>query len=118
MLVDTSAWLEYFQGTSRGRSVRDVVDGGEILYTTPIILAELTSKSIRTDGVAKAEERVRFVLERTVHLPMDDALGIEAGRIHADKKRDFSDFGLADAFIQAAANARGIKVLSFDPHLA
>ncbi len=117
MFLDSSAWIEYFMGTEKGTSVRKTVEGSGILYTSPIVIAEIYSKSVRTDGVENAEIRKDFILKRCVLVPDDEKIAVEAGRIHAEMKKKAEGFGLADALIVAAARKKGAKVLTGDKHL-
>ena len=41
---DSSAWVEYFRGSTAGRKVKDVLEGDEVLFTPSICLAELKTK--------------------------------------------------------------------------
>jgi len=116
MLIDSFAWIEYFMGTDKGIEVKKIVDDTTIAYTSPIIIAEIYSKSIRTDGIEKAEERKDFILHRCVFVPADEEIALEAGKIHAQMKKKVRDFGLADAFILATANKKNTRILTGDPH--
>ncbi|HID20618.1 MAG TPA: type II toxin-antitoxin system VapC family toxin [Methanophagales archaeon] len=53
MLVDSFAWIEYFMGTEKGEEVKEVVESDLQLYTSPIVIAEIYSKFLRTDGKAE-----------------------------------------------------------------
>lgn len=114
MLLDSSAWMEYFMGTKKGEKVKRLVDNDEQLYTSPIVIAEIYSKSLKTDR--KAEERKDFIMKRCALIVLDENIAVEAAKIHAESKIKFPDFGLADAFILASARNRKIKVVTGDPH--
>jgi predicted nucleic acid-binding protein len=114
MLLDSFAWMEYFMGTLQGGKVKGFVDDDSQLYTSPIVIAEIYSKSLRTDG--KAEERINFIMKRCAVILLDEYIAIEAAKIHAENKVKISDFGLADAIILASARGRKVKVLTGDPH--
>ncbi|HIH43672.1 MAG TPA: type II toxin-antitoxin system VapC family toxin [Candidatus Methanoperedenaceae archaeon] len=114
MLLDSFAWLEYFMGTQRGEKVKRLVDDDMQLYTSPIVIAEVYSKSLRTDK--KAEERNNFIMKRCAMITLDEHIAIEAAKIHAENKKKVSDFGLADAFILASARNRKIKGMTGDVH--
>ncbi|WP_456474345.1 PIN domain-containing protein [Candidatus Pyrohabitans sp.] len=118
MLIDSSAWLEYFMGTKLGEKVRDIVESNKVLYTSPVIISEVLSKSIRTDGLEKGKERVEFIVERCVVVPLDEEKGFLAGEIHGEMKRMDKSFGLMDALILATARQRKVKVLTKDRHFA
>ena len=114
MMLDSFAWMEYFMGTEKGEKVREIVESDTILYASPVILAEIYSKSQRVDGSGK--ERVEFILNRCVVVEFDDEIGVEAGRIHAEMKSRVRDFGMIDALIIASARKRGLKILTGDKH--
>jgi predicted nucleic acid-binding protein len=117
MILDSSAWMEYFMGTDKGKKVKQLVESSKELHTSPIILAEIYSKSIRIEQEAKARQRVEFVLKRTSVIEVNEKIGIEAGSIHAEGKQKAKDFGLADALILASARSKKVKVLTSDRHL-
>jgi len=114
MLIDSFAWIEYFMGTEMGEEVKEVVESGELLYTSPIVIAETYSKSLRTDG--RAEERRNFIVKLCAVIPIDEKIAVEAAKIHAKAKKTMKDFGLADAFVLASARYKNVKVLTGDPH--
>lgn len=114
MLLDSFAWMEYFMGTRKGEKVKRFVEDNSQLYTSPIVIAEIYSKSQRTDG--NAQERTDFIMKRCAVVVLDEKIAIEAAKIHAENKVKTPDFGLADAIILASARSRNMKVLTGDPH--
>jgi predicted nucleic acid-binding protein len=114
MLLDSFAWMEYFMGTYKGEKVKRFVEDNLQLYTSPIVIAEIYSKSLRTDG--NAQERTDFIMKRCAIVAIDEKIAIEAAKIHAENKVKTPDFGLADAIIFASARSRNMKVLTGDPH--
>lgn len=116
LFIDSFAWIEYFMGTDKGLPVKEVLDSNAMAYTSPTVVAEIFSKSLRTDGREKAEERVEFILDRCVFIPADEDIAIEAGKLHGVLKPRIRNFGLADSFILAAARSRDIKVMTGDLH--
>jgi predicted nucleic acid-binding protein len=116
MLVDSSAWVEYFMGTALGEEVRHVVEGDQVLYTSPVVISEVLSKSIRTDGLEKGKERAEFIADRCVVVPLDEETGFLAGELHARMRRESRGFGMMDAFILATARRRKVEILTKDRH--
>ena len=114
MLLDSFTWMEYFMGTYKGEKVKRFVEDNLQLYTSPIVIAEIYSKSLRTDG--NAQERTDFIMKRCAIVAIDEKIAIEAAKIHAENKVKTPDFGLADAIILASARSRSMKVLTGDPH--
>ncbi|MCX9081427.1 MAG: type II toxin-antitoxin system VapC family toxin [Candidatus Methanoperedens sp.] len=114
MLLDSFAWMEYFMGTRKGEKVKRSIDDDIQLYTSPIVIAEIYSKSLRTDD--NAQERTDFIMKRCAIVVLDEKIAIEAAKIHAENKIKTSDFGLPDAIILASARSRNMKVVTGDPH--
>ena len=114
MMLDSFAWMEYFMGTQKGEKVQKLIDDDMQLYTSPIVIAEIYSKSLRTDG--KAEVRKDFIMKRCAVVAFDVKIAVEAAKIHAQNRVKTHDFGLADSIILASARSRKIKVLTGDPH--
>ena len=93
-----------------------MVESDRVLYTSPVIISEVLSKSIRTDGLEKGKERADFIAERCVVVPIDEEMGLLAGKIHGEMKARDKSFGMMDATILATARRKKIKVLTKDRH--
>jgi predicted nucleic acid-binding protein len=116
MLLDSFAWIEYLKGSERGRTVERILAGPDVSYTAPIVLAEVWSKLRRTVDEESAAEAMEVIQQHCALIVADDEIGVAAGQIHAEMKARAADFGMADAFVLASARARGVKVLTGDPH--
>lgn len=116
MLFDTYAWIEYFVGSPKGRRVAAHLDSTPTVYTCPMVLAEVASKYVRAMDSATADRHGAFILENAAIVEHTADIGHEAGRIHAEMKPEVPDFGMADAFVLAAARSRDVTVLTGDPH--
>lgn len=116
MFLDTFAWLEYFMGSAKGNRVRERIEDAPIIYTCPMVLAEVASKLERAINETEAADRTAFIVEHAVMIEHTAGIGILAGRIHAMMKEQVAGFGMADAFILAAARSKGVRVLTGDPH--
>lgn len=116
MLLDSFAWMEYFMGSKKGERVKQFVDDNVQLYTCPIVIAEIYSKSLRTDRNGKV--RTDFIMKRCALITIDADIAVNTAEIHAENKAVHSDFGLADAFILACARSRKLKVMTGDIHFA
>lgn len=116
MFLDTFAWLAYLMGDARGVKVRQALETAETVYTCPMVIAEVTSKLGRTHDSQYAARSVAFIIEHAVVIDHTMEIGQAAGLIHQQMKVKFPDFGMADCFILAAARAKGVRVLTGDPH--
>jgi predicted nucleic acid-binding protein len=116
-LVDSFAWMEYFMGSERGEKVKKIVgDAATECLVSAINIAEIYSKSIRVDGIDRAEDRMSFILSRCAVVDVDDALAVEAAKIDALMKKRVKGWGLADSIVLATARAAGAKIVTWDKH--
>src|SRR3989344_8870995 len=100
MLLDTSAWIEFFNGTRKGIAVKEFLDKGEC-FTSSISFAELSywvwakkPEKIHNIGSVKKLSAILGIDEGTLEL---------AGKIKAEKRKTVKDIGLIDCIIIATA---------------
>jgi len=116
-LIDSFAWMEYFMGSERGRKVKKILEDTTVeCLVSAINLAEVYAKSIRTDGMEKAEERRSFIQSRCAVIDVDDKLAIEAAKIDVEMKKRIEGWGLADSIVLATARSTGAKIITWDKH--
>jgi predicted nucleic acid-binding protein len=109
--------MEYFMGSERGRKVKKIIEDTTVECLVSVInLAEVYAKSIRTDGMDKAEERRSFIQSRCAVIDVDDKLAIEAAKIDVEMKKRVEGWGLADSIVLATARATGAKIITWDKH--
>lgn len=108
--------MEYLGGTDVGAAVRDRLDAAAVRFASPIVLAEVYSKVRRDRTEQEAEAAVRLIQSACAVVEHTAEIGVEAGRIHAEMKEEVPGFGMADAFVLAAARSREVTVLTGDPH--
>lgn len=113
MLLDTYSWVEYFEGTSKGKTVEEVLEK-ESCFTSAISLAELSAvierKKLDRSKVIPLVKKMSVVLELE-----HDTLEL-AGILKFKKRKSVKDFGLVDAIILATAKQYGLKILTGDQH--
>jgi len=116
-LVDSFTWIEYFMGTKRGEKVMAIIEetGIECLVST-INIAEIYSKSLKTDGMAKAEERRVFITSRCAIIEVSEHIAVEAAKIDVELKKTVEGWGLADSIVLATARDKKAKILTGDKH--
>jgi predicted nucleic acid-binding protein len=116
-IIDSWAWLEYLEGSAAGRKVRDrIVDNRNEIFTHVVSIAEVISRVRRGDKDADAAWKAIVTNSKVVGISETDAK--EVGLLHAKIKSESPNFGLADAFVLAAARKLGGKVLTGDPDFA
>lgn len=114
-VVDAWAWIEYFRGSEYGAKVNDVLeDSTTEVYTCAITVAEVISKTAR-DG-RDADAAYDMLLSNSQVIKIDEEFSKDAGLSHFKMRQTRKDFGIADAFVLAAANRLEAKIITGDPH--
>ncbi len=108
-VFDSFAWVEYFAGTKKGLKVKELVEDGEIIYTPAICLTEIKAKYLREGK--DPEERLEFIEDRSLVLPINTEIALKAGEFKARLK-----LHTADALVYATGAVRGCEVVTGDPH--
>ena len=98
VLLDSSAWLEYFFGSERGEKIKAIVESDHDIIVSKVNLFELFHKILRERCREDAEKFVSFVVMRSIVDEMD----IDTIKLAAEEKKKFG-LAMADAFIAATA---------------
>lgn len=113
ILLDTSAWVEYFNGSDKGRKVREtLVSAGSFALTTGMVAAELASKFLR-DG-KPADEIITALRAISVLVAFDYDVANKTAGIYVRQRKSKPKFGIVDAHIVAAAMLNGAKIITCD----
>ncbi|TLZ58134.1 MAG: type II toxin-antitoxin system VapC family toxin [Methanobacteriota archaeon] len=113
-VVDSYAWVEYLGGSAKGTRVEELLDGAEESWTPTPVLAEVTSKVVRSGkDPAIAWQALRAW---STILPLDAETARSAGGLHAAYRAKIRDFALTDAVVLAVSRKLTAKVLTGDPH--
>lgn len=114
-IVDAWAWIEYFRGTEHGTKLNDILeDPNTDIYTCAITIAEIISKTAREGQ--NVEAAYDMLLSNSQIIKLDEQISKQAGLLHSKMRQTSKDFGIADAFILAAANKLEAKIITGDPH--
>jgi len=111
-IVDTHAWVEYFRGTAKGKSIKDKIESGDNMTPT-IVLAELKRKFTEWHR-RDFEDRLEFIRENSQIIDLDEQTAILAGELRAQKP--VPNMGLVDCILLALSRIYSIKVLTGDEH--
>ena len=112
-VVDTYAWIEYLDGSERGKHVAIIVeDSAHKIYVSAATVAEVTSKFLRTGKNPSVAVHCLDTLSTSISLNREIALS--AGEIHFETTRNVKDFGMLDAFVVATAKHVQAKILTGD----
>jgi predicted nucleic acid-binding protein len=113
-VIDAYAWIEYLDGSESGKKVASIIESNDEVYTCAITLGEVVSKVARKGKDAKIAYDV--LVSNSQIIPVDEELSLHAGLIHCEMRKTIKDFGLADAYILAAARKLKSKIVTGDPH--
>lgn len=114
-LLDTSVWIEYFEGSQIGEKVSKMLKNKEDeFYTIPIIISEVISKIKRKRGDVESAFRIIKINSELLEIRADTAK--EAGIIHAREKDKNDNFSLADAIIIKIVQDNNIRLITKDNH--
>lgn len=114
-IIDAWAWIEYFRGTQHGAKLNDLLENSATeIYTCAITVAEIISKTAREGQ--DVETAYDMIISNSKIIKLDEQLSKQAGLLHFRMRQTSKDFGIADAFILAAANKLETKIITGDPH--
>ncbi len=112
MLLDSSAWVEFFQGSEKGKEVRLVLEREES-FTSLVTFSEIAQWCLRTGRkdlmiCIEAVKRMSRILVPT------EVISIVAGKMNYERKKAGKKWGMMDSIIVATAQVYGLKVLTKD----
>lgn len=113
MLLDTYAWIEFFNGTEKGKRVQALIRD-QPCYTSAISLAEI-SEWLEKQQFERFT-KLATIKHTTTVLELDHSILEQAGILKVQKRKTAPGFGLIDAIILATAKIHQLPVVTGDPH--
>lgn len=112
-VVDSSAWIEYFDGSEKGARIRKYIESpGNELFVTGIIAAEVSVKYLKA-GLQPDEMIVAMkALSRVCDVDID--AGLNAARVFVERRKTREKFGLIDAHVVSLSEMGGASILTCD----
>ncbi|MHB1830327.1 MAG: PIN domain-containing protein [Candidatus Micrarchaeaceae archaeon] len=111
MLLDTSAWIEFFIGSAKGKRVREILDK-EDCYTSIVSLAEVTNWALKEDR--EVPFLINTIKQSSNVIELDEDISVLAGKLNFERKRINKKWGMLDSFILASGSIYGLKILTKD----
>jgi|SRR3989338_3554761 len=111
MLLDTSAWVEYFESSKEGAQVKNILKN-YACYTSVISLAEITLWCKKNN--ADAEAFLKTIKNNSILVPLGKNEAELAGYINFESKKRNKKFGMVDSLIIATARILNLNVLTKD----
>ena len=113
MLLDTYAWIEFFNGTEKGVKVKQLLKE-KACFTSAICLAEL-SEWIERNNIDR-NSKMNAVKNLSSIIGLDQQTLELAGILKIKKRKTAKGFGLIDAIILATAKQYRLKIVTGDKH--
>ena len=92
--LDSYAWAELFDGTEKGKKVKEMIEEGAI-GTSILTLAEFSDKCAREGR--DLEPFLRFIQANASILPLNLEIAVKAGKLKFELRKMSGNISLADA---------------------
>jgi predicted nucleic acid-binding protein len=122
IVIDSYAWIELFNGTEKGRKVKDIIENSEEIYTPDIVLAEIARKYLReSEEKMIINSRLESITAASTITAIDAKLAFEAAKCYLElmenaRKLKLNTPGLFDAIILATCRLLESKIVTGDEH--
>ncbi|MEE8358563.1 MAG: type II toxin-antitoxin system VapC family toxin [Candidatus Hydrothermarchaeales archaeon] len=111
VLIDSWAWIEYFRGSEKGKTVVPIIESDEEIIVSAINLAEVYYTTLKKKGRETAKKQRDAIEMRCRIIGVDAEIATRGAEIKLERK-----WGLADAIILATAEIENVTLLTGDPH--
>ena len=111
VLLDTSAWIELFLGTEKGKKVKQVLKTDRC-YTSISTLSEIVNWALREKR--ESEPFIDVVRRTTFVIGIDEDAAALAGRLNFERKKINKKWGMLDSFVLAIGLIYNCKILTKD----
>ena len=111
LILDTSAWIEYFLKTDKGKKVKNFLETQQC-HTSLISIAELSQWALKNgkDG----RDIVRYAAELSQIIQISGRIAFLAGELNVKRKMKNKKWGMVDSIILATAEKYGLKIITKD----
>ena len=113
IILDTSAWIEFFIKSKKGELVKEILKKGEC-YTSIVSISEISNWALRENKDGK--EITEFVIKTTEIININNEISFLAGELNFKRKKKVKNWGMLDSFILATALIYSFTILTKDSH--
>ncbi len=113
MILDTSAWVEIFEGTEKSRYAVEVLRKNNC-FTSIVTVAETAEWCAKKGLQHKTSDFIELIKTGSQLLGLDESISRMAGELHKKRKKEGKKWGMIDSIIVATAQAYGLKILTKD----
>ena len=109
VLIDSWAWIEYFQGSDAGKSVNGYLECGDRIIISSLNVAEVFRQILAKRSKKDAVEALEYMLGVSFVFPVTTDIAVEAAIIRHEKK-----WRLGDSIVMATAKSQNARLLTGD----
>lgn len=113
IIIDTSAWIEYFQGSKEGEIVNQHLINNEVI-TTIATLLELSYKADKEGWDIK--NYLDFIKLKSLIVGIKESSVLQFGKLYNDTRKREKSFGFVDAIILLISRIEKAQILTKDFH--
>lgn len=113
MLLDSSAWIEFFKGTGKSERVGDALKSEES-YTCIITIAEVVEWCLKNNLEGRISEYLEGIINGSTILDLNKQIVTIAGKLNHERKKAVKNWGMMDSLILSTALFYNLKVLTKD----
>jgi predicted nucleic acid-binding protein len=113
MILDTSAWIEFFMDTKKREIVWAALKEKEC-FTSIITLAEISNWCCKNNLQHQIEPYVDGIKTNSKVLGVDEEILINAGKLNYERKKIVNGWGMADSVLLSTAQVYGLEILTKD----
>ena len=115
IILDTSAWIEFFQGTEKGKDVFAAIKK-EQAFTSIVSFAEITNWCFKNNLKESVGQYLRAIKDGSQILPLNEQVMISAGKINYERKKTIGKWGMIDSMVLATSLSHNLKILTKDTY--
>ena len=109
VIFDSSAWIEYFAGSKKGKKVKEFLDKNENVLTLSVCLMEIKNKYIREGH--EFENQIKFICSVSSIIDINKEMALKGAEIKQKYK-----LYTVDALIYSASQLQKATLLTGDHH--
>ena len=113
MLLDSYAWVEFFEGSEKGKKVAEILKKNKC-FTSIVSISEIINWTLKNNE--DFEDRVKRIESLSKILNLNRDIVITAGKINFQHKKLIKNWGMLDSLIYSTALYYNLNVLTGDNH--
>lgn len=112
-LLDTWAWIEYFNGSEKGKKIKSILDEHYVAISA-ISLAELSKWFFQNKKSISFKTILYQIKKHSIILPLDESILIESGKNYISLRKTQKNIGMIDSIIYTTADLYGYSIITGD----